>query len=160
MVLTDWGQPTSSDFGDVEDPHFIGVGKSHLAGFSFYSGFFLHDKFLPLKHAPIVVELELVGNAGDCLNTTGSHSTAWKITEPHIKCDIVTLDSELQNAYAAHLLSGKSLPTHFSSYATNVQTIVNNNNTTLPIARSCARLESVFVGMFHGDGTHATQKSC
>ena len=122
---------------------------------------FSQDKFIPLKHAPIVIELELVGNPGDCLNTgttsSVANSTSWKITEPQIKCDLVMLDSELQNSYASHLLSGKSLPIHFSSYATNVQTATGKDN-SLSIARSFTRLKSVFVTMFHGDGTDANDK--
>ena len=114
-----------------------------------------------MKHAPIVIELELVGNPGDCVNTGNTasvaNSTSWKITEPQIKCDIVTLDSELQNSYASHLLSGKSLPIHFSSYATNVQTATGKDN-SLSIARSFTRLKSVFVTMFHGDGTATNDK--
>ena len=116
---------------------------------------------IPLKMAPIVIELELVGNPGDCLdtgNTSGvQNSTSWKITEPQIKCDIITLDSELQNSYASHMLGGKSLPIHFSSYATNVQTATGNDN-SLSIARSVTRLKSVFVTMFHGDGSDSSNK--
>ena len=123
--------------------------------------FILSGKMIPLKMAPIVIELELVGNPGDCLdtgNTSGvQNSTSWKITEPQIKCDIITLDSELQNSYASHLLSGKSLPIHFSSYATNVQTATGKDN-SLSIARSFTRLKSVFVTMFHGDGSDSSNK--
>ena len=67
------------------------------------------------------------------------------------------LDSELQNSYAPHLLSGKSLPIHFSSYATNVQTATGNDH-ALSIARSFTCLKSVFVTMFHGDGTDNNDK--
>ena len=132
-----------------------------MVGFSLCSGLFSQDKFIPLKHAPLVIELELVGNAADCLNTGDNgnvspvvNSTSWLIEQPQIKCDIVTLDSELQNSYAAHLLSGKSLPIHFSSYATNVQQAQGKDN-SIPIARSFTRLKSVFVSMFHGDGISA-----
>ena len=67
------------------------------------------------------------------------------------------LDSEFQNSYASHLLSGKALPIHVSSYATNVQPATGKDN-SLSIARSFIRLKSVVVIMFHGDGTDAQQK--
>ena len=67
------------------------------------------------------------------------------------------LDSDLQNSYASHLLSGKSLPIHFSSYATNVQTATGKDN-SLSIARSFTRLKSVFVTMLHADGTDVNDK--
>ena len=114
-----------------------------------------------MKHAPIVIELELVGNSGDCLGTGATlsvtNSKSWKITEPQIKCDIVMLDSELQNSYASHLLSGKALPIHFSTYATNVHTATGNDN-SLSIARSFTRLKSVVAIMFHGGGTDTQTK--
>ena len=103
-----------------------------------------------------------MGNSGDCLDTGATfsvtNSKSWKITEPQIKCDIVMLDSELQNSYASHLLSGKALPIHFSTYATNVHTATGKDS-SLSMARSFTRLKSVFVIMFHGDGTD-TQTSC
>ena len=68
----------------------------------------------------------------------------------------MTLDSELQNSYASHLLSGKSLPIHFSSYATNVQTATGKGS-SLSLARSFTRLKSVFVTMF-GPGDAAQDK--
>ena len=152
---------TNFNFNSIDSPGSIGQGKSVIVGCSLCSGLFSQDKFLPFKHAPIVIELELVGNPGDCLNTgsssTVANSTSWKITEPQIKCDIVMLDSELQNSYASHLLSGKSLPIHFSSYATNVQTATGKDN-SLSIARSFTRIRSVFVTMFHGDGTDVNDK--
>ena len=67
------------------------------------------------------------------------------------------LDSELQNSYASHLLSGKSLPIHFSSYATNVQPATVKDN-SLSTARSFTRLKPVFVTMFHGDGSDINDK--
>ena len=99
---------------------------SAIVGVTLCSGLLNQDKIISLKYAPLVCALELVGSPSDCLDTVltpgVANSHSWKITEPQLKCDIVELDSELQNSYAAHLLSGKSLPIHFSSYAANVQT--------------------------------------
>jgi len=138
----------------------LGPGQSVVVGFSLCSGLLNQDKFISLKYAPLVFELELVGSPGDCLNTGSfggaAYSQSWKITEPQLKCDIVELDSELQNSYAAHLLSGKSLPIHFSSYATNVQTATGKDN-SLHIARAFTRLKSVFVSMFRAVNADSTK---
>ena len=75
----------------------IGPGQSVVVGFSLCSGLLNQDKFISLKYAPLVFELELVGSPGDCLNTGSfggaAYSQSWKITEPQLKCDIVELDS-------------------------------------------------------------------
>ena len=132
----------------------LGPGESAVVAFTLCSGLLNQDKFISLKCAPLVFELELVGSPTDCSNTNGAHSASWKITEPQLKCDIVELDSELQNSYASNLLSGKSLPIHFSSYATNVQTATGKDN-SLHIARAFTRLKSVCVSMFQtSNGRH------
>ena len=83
-VIEGFGQSgnVNFNFNSIDSPGSIGPGNSAIVGFSLCSGLFSQDKFLPLKHAPIVIELELVGNAGDCLNTgnTGGvgNSTSWK----------------------------------------------------------------------------------
>ena len=148
------------NFNSIDHPGVIDQGQTAIVGFSLCSGLFSQGNCIPLKHAPLVIELELVGNATDCLNTGDNggsspvvNSTSWVIEQPQIKCDIVTLDSELQNSYAAHLLSGKSLPIHFSSYATNVQQAQGKDN-SIPIARSFTRLKSVFVSMFREHAKH------
>ena len=88
------------NFNSIDHPGVIDQGQNAIVGFSLCSGLFSQDKFIPLKHAPLVIELELVGNATDCLNTGDNggsspvvNSKDWLIEQPQIKCDIVTLDS-------------------------------------------------------------------
>ena len=81
-------------------------------------GILNQQKYIPLSWCPISMEFELVNNATDSvassivngafdfLNT----STSWKIQDVKVVCDVVTLDSVLQNSYAEIVLSGKSLP--------------------------------------------------
>ena len=129
----------------------ISLGPGQSVGFNICSGLHNLDKFINLKYAPLVFELELAGSPGDCLNTGSfngaAYSQSWKITEPQLKCVIAELDSELQNSYATHLLSGKRLPIHFSSYATHVQSATGKDN-SLHVDRAFTRLKSVFVLMF------------
>ena len=64
-----------------------------------------------------MMEFEIVTNATDPIPTHGasaylaaSTSTSWKIKDIRLVCDVVTLDSALQNSYAEHVLSSKALP--------------------------------------------------
>jgi hypothetical protein len=66
-----------------------------------------------------------------------------------VVCDVVTLDSALQNSYAEHVLSGKALPINYSTYITQYQTITSSDF-TVNVSRSASRLKSVFINF---DGT-------
>ena len=51
----------------------------------------------------------MVNDFDDCVLSGDQYSTLWSITEPQIKCDVVTLDNQLDNEYTDHLMQGKSL---------------------------------------------------
>ena len=77
-------------------------------------GAMAREKLFPLRYCPLQVELELVSSAEDCMfvgvqNGLTSLSNRG-ISDIQCKMDLLTLDSSLQNEYAGHLLSGKSLP--------------------------------------------------
>jgi len=78
-------------------------------------------------------------------------STSWQIQDIRGVCDVVTLDSALQNSYAEHVLSGKALPINYSTYITQYQTITSSDS-TVNVSRSASRLKSVFIDF---DGAHA-----
>ena len=48
--------------------------------------------------------------------------TNWSIQDIRMTGDVVTLDSALQNSYAEHVLSGKSLPINYGTDITMQQT--------------------------------------
>ena len=82
--------------------------------------------------------------------TQANSSNELMISQVQIKCDLVTLDSGLENEYASHLLSGKSLPINYDTYISQMQTI-SDYNYSCNITRSLTRLKSVFVN-FDGEG--------
>lgn len=147
---------THFKFNSIDHPGTIGQWQIAVVWFSLCPGLCSQDRCSPLRHAPLVIAPELVGNATYCLNTGDRgglspivNSTSWVIEHPQMKCDIVTCGSELHNSYAAHLLSGKSRPMHVSIYATNTQQAQGMDN-SIPIDRSLTRLKLVFVSLFHG----------
>ena len=74
-------------------------------------------------------------------------SNQWLISNVQVKCDLVTLDNGLENEYAAHLLSGKSLPISYDTYITQYQTVAGGDY-AVNIARAFTRLKSVFVSFY------------
>ena len=74
------------------------------------------DKYLPLRHCPLTLEFEVVGNFGDAVvssYTSNGRSETWEITDVQVKADVVQLDNALDNEYAQHLLSGKKSSNQF-----------------------------------------------
>jgi hypothetical protein len=141
----------------------VRAGESKTVSFKPLSGLLSCGKLLPLRYAPLIIELELVSNASDpiisvddaglLINSTGAaginagninNSTTWTIQNPQIKADICVLDNALNNEYAALLLSGKSLPINYSSFVCQLQSI-SGQTPSVNITRALSRLKSVFV---------------
>jgi hypothetical protein len=62
------------------------------------------------------------------------------------------LDNALDNSYAEHLLSGKSLPINYNTYVSQMQSILSGTNgqksVRLNVTRALSRLKSVFVTLY------------
>jgi hypothetical protein len=55
------------------------------------------------------------------------------------------LDNALDNSYAQHLLSGKSLPISYNTFVSQMQTITGQDAPLINVSRALTRLKSVFV---------------
>ena len=122
--------------------------------------------------SPLMFEFEVVNGATDAIVGKGadsgdaftatSTSEAWQIQDIRVVCDLVTLDSALQNSYAEHVLSGKPLPINYGSYITQFQSLTSGDF-AVSVTRAVSRLKSVFInfddqrndasnaGLFHRD---------
>ena len=128
------------------------------------SGLFNQPKMLPIRYMPITVELELVHDNKEPIVSdttlgqdsfdvshaaTGNTSLLWQIQNVQVKCDVVTLDNQLDNSYAEHLLSGKPLPINYQTYVSQKQSILSGNNGSqkvrLNVTRALTRLKNVFI---------------
>ena len=129
---------------------------------------------LPIRYAPITIELELVDTfeepvltvpavaSGDtalpitpvgattalvapALFTNDNCLTNWSINNVQVKVDVCTLDNALDNSYAQHLLSGKSFPISYNTFVSQMQTIAGQTAPLINVSRALTRLKSVFV---------------
>ena len=98
---------------DLEAPYSLAARQSAVCIGSLFAGIFNQDKCLPVKYCPITIELELVNSCGDSARADGSQILS--INNAQLKCDMVTLDSQLDISYAEHLLSGTSIPISYTS---------------------------------------------
>ena len=121
-------------------------------------GLFNQDKLIPLRYCPIQIELELVNHQADAVITAETegfgNGSNWDITDIQCKCDLLTLDSSLQNEYASHLLSGKSLPINFSTWNHTNQSTGNDKNFSAHITRAVTRLKSIILTLHKPDNVY------
>jgi len=147
----------------VNQANYLGIptGQAKTASFKPLCGLFNQPKLIPLMWCPLTLEFEVVSLATDPVlqAAAGDHgegtwnannvSSSWQLEDVQIKCDLVTLDSALQNSYAEHVLSGKALPINYSTYVTQFQTLANGLPMIVNVTRSVSRLKSLF---FNFDG--------
>ena len=138
----------------VPDERWSGIkgGSSKSVMFKLLSGLLNQDKYLPIRYCPIQIEIEVVSSPNDPILSEAistivdatTISTSWSISDVQIKADIIELDTELQNSYASHLLSGKSLPINYSSYISQIQ-VASGPTSSLYISRALTKLKTVFM---------------
>ena len=143
-------------------------GSSRSVSFKPLFGLLNQQKYIPLMWSPLMFEFEVVNGASDAIvginsglaYTDANTSQKWQIQDIRIVCDLVTLDSALQNSYAEHVLSGKALPINYGSYITQFQTITSADF-AVSVTRAVSRLKSVFITFDHTppDDSAATQGS-
>ena len=113
-------------------------------------GLLNQSKYIPLMWSPLMFEFEIVNGATDAILghagvfVADNTSKVWQIQDIRVVCDLVTLDSALQNSYAEHVLSGKPLPINYGSYITQFQTITSSDF-AVSVTRAVSRLKSVFI---------------
>ena len=167
-------------FGQTFDPHSWYAGTTNASNFNGIdpskgltvlfkplSGLLNQNKMLPIRYAPITIELELVDSAEDPVMSVPTYaagdnpidlgltadkyftqancSTNWSINNVQVKVDVCTLDNALDNSYAQHLLSGKSLPISYNTFVSQMQTIVGQDAPLINVSRALTRLKSVFI---------------
>jgi len=95
------------------------------------------------------LEVELI-KAGDI-------STVWSLSEVQVKCDVITLDNNLNDEYVKYLLSGKALAINYNTYVSQMQTVVNQQN-SVHVTRSLSRLKSIFISHVGDISGHDTAR--
>ena len=117
-----WDEAKAFQYGgsdthpDITTLDGIKGGESHTVLFKPCSGLLNREKMLPLRYMPITIELELVNEpleviaskldlGGTSDFTSANTSLLWEIRNAQVKVDWVTLDNQLDNSYAEHLLS-------------------------------------------------------
>ena len=118
------------------------------------SGILNQSKLIPLRFAPLTIELELVDTFTEPIIsnfvplggfTVFNSSQLWQIEQVQCKVDVCTLDNALHNSYVEHLLKGNSLPLSYNTFVSQLQTIAGQNDVLVNVSRAITRLKGVFV---------------
>ena len=137
----------------IDTSQTVAADSSRTVCFTPFLGLFRQEKFLPVRYAPIQLEFEVVNAATDAVypatNSSGqtTFSEAFVIQDVQLKCDLVDLDNTLDNEYTQYLMTGKSLPIHYTAITHSSQIFTNMKN-DVHVSRSLTRLKSVFVSLF------------
>lgn len=141
---TDLTQPNILNFSPI-----LNDGVSITLQTPLLSGLLQCGKMLPLRYLQgLQIELELVNAYIDAACVLNGNPPVWEISEVSIKADTLMLDSQLDNEYTSHLLSGKTLPINFSSYVHQVSSVGNTDRPTIALSRAFTRLKSVFITLY------------
>ena len=147
--------------GDYDKPGLVYASRRVV--FTPLFGLLNQEKLLPLSYCPFQIELDLVNNGADAVHVGPyngeTHTANWDMTDVQVKCDLLTLDSSLENEYASHLLSGKTPPINFSTWNHINQSTGNDNNFSANINRALTRLKSVFITLHNTDTAWYKQAS-
>ena len=108
----------------------------------------------------LVLEFELGGYRDGIQHSTATPSTLselWHISDVRIQASVINLNSQLQEAYAAHVLSGKSLMIPFKTFTCTSNALPDSNNHDSSIARNFTRLCTLFQTFARDNTTSAKE---
>ncbi len=154
----------NKDIADLSTTTLLpGITNYQTVMFQPLAGIFQQTKYLPLRYAPLEIELELADVMDPIVSTFGTAftdlntSTTWKIENCMVKVDLCTLDNALENSYVSHFMGGKTINIVFNTFISTLQTVVSAE-TQINVSRSLSKMKSVFVTLdkvFAGDrATH------
>lgn len=155
----------------------IKPGESQRVMFKPCFGMFAEsqEKFIPIEYANLILELQLVSNPDDPVLFSGLYDSRtaedtaqgaaraastfyksnctnqWRIQNVEVKCDLITIDDQLNASYSQHLLSGKTLSINYSTMITQVHNITGQSKPAINVTRSLTRLKGIFCTLAKND---------
>ena len=105
------------------------------------------NKLIPLRVCPLTYELTLEVPAKVSPNGSRNYS----LVNCYMLCDLITLDSSVQNSYYKSLLSGAALSVVVPQYTTIHYPIVNAASLAIVVQRAFTRNVAVFVSFSTND---------
>ena len=134
-------------------PGMIGPNSQYTCVQRLLTGMVKSNKLVPLRVCPLTYELTMEVPA---LFADPTYSQAYTLTNCYILCDLITLDSSIQNSYMQKLLSGAALAMTIPSYITVAYPVTNAQQLAIVVQRALTRNVAVFVNFNRGGGNVTT----
>ena len=184
VVRTEGQLPTGGDAEDYTDHNKWGKisnrytrhsvsgirkGEYFRLGHQFKDGFLESGYYLPVRYAPLEIEITIVsdadepvikgvnsasattigGDKGGAYFTEGDTTTKWQLNNIILRAEVVTLDSTVNNNITSHLLQGGSLKIVYPMYHTLTQSF-NSNGTeiNMNVVKSASKLNGCFITFY------------
>lgn len=126
------------------------------------SGICTQGKWWPVKFmGGGGIILEWVLNEGvDAVSTAANHNHVWHIPDVKLVCSTLQLNSSLSEAYAAHVMGGRSLLLPYKTYNCTSSAVPTTSNHDISVPRSFSRLCTVFQTFAQADEAAGAAKEC
>ena len=138
-MLESFGYEAHKGAPDANEVFVFGIppGTYQTVLFKPMIGLLNQPKYVILKYVPLTIELELDSDKEATIvtpNVTTQYPTAevsnmWEIRNPMIRCDIVMVDSELQNEYDDHFASSGGIDIKYTTYNSQILKILGTSFT-------------------------------
>jgi hypothetical protein len=125
----------------------IAGGQQYTCIQRLLTGICKSNKLIPLRVCPLTYELTLEVPAKVSPNGSRNYS----LVNCYMLCDLITLDSSVQNSYYKSLLSGAALSVVVPQYTTIHYPIVNAASLAIVVQRAFTRNVAVFVSFSRND---------
>ena len=139
----------------------IAPGASATVMMPIACGFLKTHKYLPVRFAPVQIELSLADAEAAVVLHRGQHaggadavagSRDYVIRQLTVHCAQARLDSALESNFAQVLLSNRALTVPVKTVATQVQTIPDGPNFQVSLVRALSRMNAVFLSFVWQEG--------
>ena len=128
-------------------PGKISGGQQYTCIQRLLTGICKSNKLIPLRVCPLTYELTLEVPAK--VSPAGTRN--YSLVNCYMLCDLITLDSSVQNSYYKSLLSGAALSIVVPQYTTIHYPIVNAASLAIVVQRAFTRNVAVFVSFSKND---------
>ena len=144
----------------------IRKGEYFRLGHQFKCGFLESNYYLPVRYAPLEIEITIVSDAeepvikgvsaasattigedrGGAYFTEGDTTTKWQLNNIIVRAEVVQLDSTVNNNITSHLLQGGSLKIVYPMYHTITQSFnASGTEINMNVVKSASKLNGAFI---------------
>ena len=148
----------------------IDRGRSLSMSCKPFLGVLYAGKMLPTKYVPLTLEIHFAAATDAVYQDGNDHpsgniasgveqrpvSNNYELDDVHIKCDVCTLDSALDNSITQVLMSNKALTWSYQTWSQQSGLIPGTDEASITLSRAVTRMKSLFLTFDMATSTKST----